>query len=253
MNKTANYEKDRDYSEYYAPSNDFVMEHFHRSIEFIYCVSGERDFTVGAISGTLKAGELLIVPPVFMHSYKRSNGVCYSNVLPIEYSDVWDNFLGNKTPESFVITDKKLATDLHNHLKQIDSVTNKILRRGIYTYVLGKIMETVKFSDKSNVKAPNFINGVLTFIDEHFNEDLTLEDIAINFGYSKYHFSNLFNKYFKSNLKFYINQVRITKATVLLQKHSIAEVCNMCGYNNLQSFFYNFKKVTGTTPKNFIK
>ena len=112
-------------------------------------------------------------------------------------------------------------------------------------------METVKFIDKPKGNAPNFINNVLSFIDEHFNEDLSLNDIALEFGYSKYHFSNLFNKYFKSNLKFYINQVRITKATTLLRKHSLSEVSNMCGYNNLQSFFYNFKKITGETPKNY--
>lgn len=253
MTKTANYEKNRDYSEYYSLSMWPVQEHFHRSIEFMYCAEGERDFTIGDTVGTLKAGELLIVPPVFMHSYSDTKNLCYSNVLPIEYSDVWDNFLGNKIPENFIISEKKVATDLHNHLIQINKTTNTILRRGIYMYVLGKIIETVKFSDNNYGKAPHFINNVLSYIDEHFNEELTLEKIAIEFGYSKYHFSNLFNKYFKSNLKFYINQVRITKATTLLLKHSVSEVSNMCGYNNLQSFFYNFKKITGTTPKNFKK
>ena len=251
MNKTANYEKKRDYSEYYSTSMHPVPEHFHRSIEFMYCAKGERYFTLGEVSDVLKEGELLIIPPIFLHSFADTDNLCYSNVLPIEYSDVWDNFLGNKTPECFIISDKDVALDLHKHLIQINNTTNKILRRGIYDYVLGKIMETVKFIDKPKGNAPNFINNVLSFIDEHFNEDLSLNDIALEFGYSKYHFSNLFNKYFKSNLKFYINQVRITKATTLLRKHSLSEVSNMCGYNNLQSFFYNFKKITGETPKNY--
>jgi two-component system response regulator YesN len=89
-------------------------------------------------------------------------------------------------------------------------------------------------------------------VDEHFNEDLTLDDLAKHFGYSKYYFSNLFNKHFKTNLKNYVNQVRIAKAVKLLKKYSINEVSGMCGYNSLQAFFYNFKRVTGTSPKSII-
>ena len=101
MNKTANYEKHRDYSEYYSLSKCLVMEHFHRSIEFMYCAKGERYFTLGEVSDVLKEGELLIIPPIFLHSFADTDNLCYSNVLPIEYSERVRECLrnGDKIPE----------------------------------------------------------------------------------------------------------------------------------------------------------
>ena len=244
------YEKHRDYNEYFSTSEGIVNEHFHKSIEIIYSEAENRPFTINGKEMFLKKGDLLIIPPLLTHSYgKTEGGVCRCNVLPAEYSDEWEKFLKNKEPVDYIIRDEKTVKDICLHLSQISPTTNKLLRSGIYNYTLGKIMERMKFKDSEKNKELDFTAKVLEYIDVHFNEDITLSTLAKEFGYSKYYFSNLFNKCFKDNLKSYLNEVRISKAIRLLKKFDIGEVCSLCGYNSLQAFFYNFKKITGTTPK----
>lgn len=244
------YEKHRDYNEYFAQSVDRVNEHFHKSIEIIYSEAKSRPFTINGKEMVLKTKEILVIPPLLSHSYSEAEGgVCHCNVFPAEYSDEWEKFLKNKEPVDYIIRDEKTVEDISRHLSQISPTTNKLLRSGIYNYTLGKIMECMKFKDSEKTKELDFTAKVLEYIDAHFSEDITLSDMSKEFGYSKYYFSNLFNKCFKDNLKSYLNEVRISKAVRLLRKHNISEVCSLCGYNSLQSFFYNFKKITGKTPK----
>ena len=245
------YEKHRDYEEWHRPSINVTAPHFHRALEFFYCISGESDYCVGEESGVLTEGDLIIVSPMLTHSYKV-NGESWCDVLPIEYTDEWEHFANGKSPAYALIKNGELTKDIRAHLSLIKSNVNPVLKRGIYNYVLGRIFTEVPFVESHRSKANDFTTQVLTYIDQHFNEDLTLEELSVEFGYSKYYFSNLFNKYFNTNLKSYINQVRIAKAVKLLKKYSISEVSGMCGYNSQQAFFYNFKKITGKSPMAII-
>ncbi len=248
------YEKHRDYEEYFSSDVVETPAHFHRSIEIMYCQSGTRSFVLNGTEQILNAGELLIIPPLNTHSFDLDKDcVCRCNVLPSEYSDEWDKYVGNKEPSCFVISDNATVSDICEHLNKISPTINKFIRRGIYEYVLGKIFETVKFTESQKSKELNFTAKVLKYIDEQYFNDITLDELAKKFGYSKFYFSNLFNKHFNTNLKKYLNEVRISKAVRLLPQHDISEVCSLCGYNSLQAFFYNFKKITGKTPKQYNK
>ena len=248
------YEKHRDYEEYFSSDIVETPAHFHRSIEIMYCQSGSRQCFLNGTEITLNAGDLIIIPPLNTHSFNIGHDcVCRCNVFPAEYSDEWDKYVGNKEPISFIVNNENTVNDICEHLNKISPTINKFIRRGIYEYVLGKIFETVKFKEVQKSKELNFTAEVLKYIDERYFNDISLDELAKQFGYSKFYFSNLFNKHFNTNLKKYLNEVRISKAVQLLKKHDVSEVCSLCGYNSLQSFFYNFKKITGTTPKQYNK
>ena len=248
------YEKHRDSEEYFAESVSFIKAHFHQSIEFLYCASGTRRYTVGNATGVLQAGDLLLIPPLTNHEYDVCvDGVCYCNVFPVEYSKILQKHIGNRTVKNPLINSAELSQDIYNHLKQISLSTNPILKRGIYDYVLGKIIDGVEFVAIKNGGDADFTRKVLSYIDTHFSDELTLEEIASSLGYSRYYFSVLFNRVFNTNFKTYLNQVRINKSLALLEVNSISVVASLCGYNNLQSFFLNFKRIMGITPKEYIK
>jgi AraC-like DNA-binding protein len=248
------YEKKRDSEEYFNDSCGFIKAHFHQSIEFLYLKSGKCSFTVGNFSGELNSGDLIFVPPLTNHAYDyHEDGVGYCNVLPVEYSEVLTKHVGNRTIENPLIITSAFTKDIYEHLKQITFSTNTILKRGIYEYVLGKIVENVKFVEVKKGGDVDFVRKVLGYIDTHYGDELTLEEVASSLGYSRYYFSVLFNKVFNTNFKTYLNQVRINKSLSLLENNSISVVASLCGYNNLQSFFLNFKRIIGITPKEYVK
>ncbi len=252
MNFDSNYETFRDFSEYFSGGDYDSPLHFHRSIEFMFVERGEKPYSAGNESGTIKDGQLLIVPPFTPHSYQRKTGTCRCNVLPVYYSEVWNEAMLGKAPAELLIKDESLAFDIENHLKLIDYSTNPTLKDGIYKYALGKIFASVKFVEAEKVKIPTFVTNALTYIEENLTTDIRLETAATKLGYSKYYFSNLFNEYFQTNFRTYVNKLRIDKAKRLLSNFSIDETSYRCGYKNLQSFFLNFKKFTGMTPKEFL-
>ena len=245
------YESNRDFSEFSGISTNLIKEHFHRSIELIYCVKKDRLCVVNGQNLTLKMGELLIVPPFFLREYDN-DGVGFCHVLPVEYSDLWDKYTHSKSIDNHIITNKDLAKELFDHLNTAVTAKNKLLKTASYEYVLGKIFAECCFTSTDHHAIPNFTKDVVNYIEKNFSTDITLDLVAKHFGYSKYYFSNLFNKYFKINFKTYLNNVRISKAKAMLKRHTISEVSDACGYNSLQSFFLNFKKITGVTPGEYV-
>lgn len=90
------------------------------------------------------------------------------------------------------------------------------------------------------------------FIEEHFDEKISLKDVAENLNLSKHYLCNIFKKETGDNMSHYINALRIEKAKrLLLQDKKIKEVFEEVGYSNQQYFSKVFKKFTGMTVLEF--
>ncbi len=94
------------------------------------------------------------------------------------------------------------------------------------------------------------MNQITEYIEQHYQEDIKLEDLAEKFGYSYHYLSAYFNQQVKEGFNDYLNRVRINKACKLLQDPSIsvAQVSEMVGYLGHSYFCRVFKKYTGSTP-----
>jgi AraC-like DNA-binding protein len=89
------------------------------------------------------------------------------------------------------------------------------------------------------------------FIDENFNEPITLEQISAKAFISQFHFHRLFKSIYKKTPQQYLIEKRIEKAKELLAKEglSITDVCDLVGYESLASFSLLFKKQSGSSPQ----
>ena len=91
------------------------------------------------------------------------------------------------------------------------------------------------------------------FIDDHFAEDLDLEQISNQAHFSKFHFIRLFKKAFGLSPCQYLISVRLQQAKQLfLKDKSVAEVCSLVGFQSMPSFCTLFKRRFGLTPTQFI-
>jgi len=94
---------------------------------------------------------------------------------------------------------------------------------------------------------------VYTYISANYSEDITLESIARVANLTPPSFCRLFKQQTKKHFIEYLNEVRISNACkFLLQSNlNISEVAFECGYKTISNFNKIFKKITGSSPKEY--
>ena len=97
------------------------------------------------------------------------------------------------------------------------------------------------------------ISRVKSFLDEHYEEKLSLESVASHFFIDKHYLARLFKEQYGVTLVTYLQQVRITHAKRMLRftDKSIEEIGLECGIGELNYFSRVFKKPEGVSPSEF--
>ena len=90
------------------------------------------------------------------------------------------------------------------------------------------------------------------FIDEHFCDNIDLDNISDEAYFSKFHFIRLFKTIYGSTPHQYLTRVRIENAKELLQKGAfVSEVCIHVGFDSVSSFTSLFKRCTRLSPAEY--
>ena len=92
------------------------------------------------------------------------------------------------------------------------------------------------------------------YIDNHYAENIDLENISNQANFSKYHFLRLFKSAFGRSPHQYLTEVRLSSAKKLLkQNKSVKETCFRVGFESVPSFVSLFKKREKITPYEYLK
>ena len=106
--------------------------------------------------------------------------------------------------------------------------------------------ENVELEEKISIEKIPYPNNefdliynehILQYIEDHYNETITLDEISRHFGYSKYYFSRLFNRTFHCTLNAYINSVRVRAVSKMPEEQSKTEKIIEAGFNSLSSYY----------------
>lgn len=99
------------------------------------------------------------------------------------------------------------------------------------------------------------IARAISYIEEHYKEDFSLEDIAKYVCVSKTYFSSMFKKETGKNLSLYLLDFRLKKACELLREsdEKIYNVAYETGFQSHNYFNNIFKEKYGMTPKEYRK
>ena len=95
------------------------------------------------------------------------------------------------------------------------------------------------------------IRELISYVNEHYTEKLSLEDAADYVGFSREYFCRFFKQHMGLTFLRYLNEVRISHAGRLLSSTdlSISEIMNTCGFTNQTIFNRLFKEIYGMTPR----
>lgn len=97
------------------------------------------------------------------------------------------------------------------------------------------------------------INHSITYINDNYNIDISIEQLAEIEGICISRYRDLFTKQMGISPVQYITHLRISNACDLLKgsTFSISEISQKCGYDDVSYFYRVFKKTTGLTPKQY--
>lgn len=114
-----------------------------------------------------------------------------------------------------------------------------------------------KFIGEEKKPADNAENHLVKraedYINEHYMEPVTLNDIAENLGVSKGYVSTLFTQNKDCGFVDYLNAVRVERACSYLEQNyfKIYEVAYKVGFRDEKYFSKVFKKIKGMSPKDY--
>lgn len=101
--------------------------------------------------------------------------------------------------------------------------------------------------------ASTIVDKINAYIHEHYQEDITRNEIAGEFFLTPSYLAKLYKKKTGVNIKDYINEYRIEKARELLRNgnNNVSDVAEKVGFDNFSYFSTLFKKITGVSPKDY--
>lgn len=130
---------------------------------------------------------------------------------------------------------------------------SKILIGAKLVEALALMMRHFDIAEKSNVKMGSDMYRVLEYIDEHYRNDISQQQVADLVNMSTTGFSRYFTKCMGVGFAGYIMQKRIQFAIHLLKNSdkTVLEIALECGFNNTASFYKAFKKITNLNPGDY--
>jgi AraC-like DNA-binding protein len=185
---------------------------------------------------TKELAELVYLEPFFETGYQRLrvSGIFETKIRMLLFEMLYEY---EKKPKGYEIA---LKTKLLDFLMTL-----------VRVYEAGKVENP---SRKSLSPLAQALSDCLTYINMHFKEPLTLEEISQNIaGITKEYFCAVFKKMTGRTFVEYVTHLRIEEAKKLLSKGplSITKVCYGSGFNDMSHFIRTFKASTGLTPSNY--
>ncbi|MCL2033824.1 MAG: AraC family transcriptional regulator, partial [Oscillospiraceae bacterium] len=98
-------------------------------------------------------------------------------------------------------------------------------------------------------------HSIAKYIDEHYAEKLSLEEVASYAGFSMHHFSRIFKAYFGDSFSEHVMKQRVMHAVEILEHSntSLLDTALASGFFSYSSFNRAFKQVMHCSPSNFRK
>ncbi|HBF39300.1 MAG TPA: hypothetical protein DDW50_18515 [Firmicutes bacterium] len=148
-------------------------------------------------------------------------------------------------PLSTILIEKEQEGD---YLKNFSSITD--MNQWFYQ----KFCLLIKHIDNSNAKPYSFpIRQAITYLKEHYIEDINLIVLAHQVGLSKNHLCTLFHSETGQNFVDYLHQIRIGQACNLLTSTDlrVSEVGLKVGYHDAKYFTKVFQKYQNCSPSEY--
>lgn len=241
-----------------------IPSHWHESGELLYCLSGELEVFFQNQTFNLQSGDALFINSNIVHSSRSlAHGYCLAVQFPLEYlkteteGEYGQHILFDLTPE---VQDVKITNLLKSILRQMNtdslpshlSIKSKILSliAELYKYSTIPVIQIQSIKSLKYLKRLKIINE---YIQEHFQEELSIQKVAVTFNYNAAYFSRFYKKYMGITYSDYLTSLRLEVAYRNLRDTdaTILEISYLSGFPTVKAFYNSFKKNYGLSPQQY--
>lgn len=231
---------------------------------FHYIISGTGTLMADNAKGetqtySIKSGQGFLIFPGQITTYIADQN------LPWEY--VWIEFDGLRVKEALDLTELSVNTPVyHSHSKDLrEQLMNEMLYIvhhakespfhliGHLYLFLDYLTQSAKSTKlvQSSKMSDYYIKEAINYIEQNFQNDITIEDIAAVCGINRSYFGKIFRNSIGRSPQEFLMNYRMVKATELLKltSLSIAEIGSAVGYENQLHFSRAFKTIYGVSPR----
>ncbi len=248
-----------------------VKIHWHEEVELIIIKKGEGIVSVDLKEYKVKAGDIVFVPSGKLHSIEQKNGASmeYENIIfktSLLYSSgkdlcrsYIDPLCGGEIPAATLINSRlSCYGDINGLISRLDKLCDE-RRNGYQLAVKGCLFQMMYFllnegreedGSGTNERSLKKLKIILSYIEENYQKQITIEEIAGRCFYSKSYFMRFFKETMGVPFVEYLNNYRLDTAAkrLLSSGENILNIASECGFENLSYFNRRFKKRFGLTP-----
>lgn len=237
-------------------------KHWHRSIEIFLVLEGELEFFINSLSLPLSAPDFVIVNSNEIHSIEAPKPNTTIVVqIPV---GCFAGYLGEDDYAVFSRQSEEENQELSRLIVQI----YKAYRQKGFAYELKVqslflellyLLVTVfmkKEEDQGNIRKKRHLDKlsrITSYMKEHYNQNITLENVAGEFGFSPTYLSRMFKRYANVSYKTYLLNLRTEYGLreMMNTAHSLNDVAVNNGFPDSRAFAKAFSKRYGCLPSEY--
>jgi len=273
IHETVNYHSDFKIRIYMNKEYEDYPQHWHTDSEIIMPVENAYKVIVDEKIYNLNVGDIIIIPSGELHQIHalptgRRIIMQFDNTMLYsidDFSSIFHMFYPCVlvTPSSMPNIHKELSALILNMATEYFS-TLTLREASVYSMLIRFFIiigrnyrnKNDEFSNIKNEKQQDHIKlivNVCNYINEHYTENIKMDDIANIAGFSKFHFARLFKQVMNISWYDYLINRRIMQAEKLLTESdlSIMQVAMKSGFGSLATFNRIFKSKRQCTPTEY--
>ena len=231
------------------------LPHLHRHCEAILVLEGELSITVGGRTETARSGDGAIILGNQLHSFvTESSSKVWVCVFSEDHAGSFFKRMAGKQGERSVFHCPAEVMSYFFYAGNCDNDTDPYARKAFIYMLCSEYMKQIPIVSGSG-SGGELLHRIMSYISEHYREDITLTGIAAELGYEPHYLSRFFHRTVNLNLKKLINQYRVSYATQLISETDmeITSIATECGFQSVRNFNRVFLAETGVAPSEFLK
>lgn len=228
-----------------------VEPHLHEYSEILYCQKGEGDVLVNGRSVRLCADEFVWLPPNYVHQYVFSDAELVCAVFSNDFIPLFFSETGGKRLHVSAIPAGELSFCLAGLYRLEKEQRPKIC--GILNLIVQKVIDCSHWEEAGCTDGILF-QKVITYLSEHYTEEIKLSRLAALFGYNEKYLSHALHSLTGVHYSRLLALYRIEHAKKLLAQQpqkSVTTIALESGFSAVNTFNRAFFRHTGMTPRQY--